>query len=121
MAFVLGVLALSVTASGASYLKRAHACRYMSLPQAVRAPCCSLGGTTRFTPPGGDCCKHLNLDASVPAGTTDSGVEVPMPMVAVVTFAPMVQPARLLREAPAVRARAPPPRWRPTDFTVLRI
>lgn len=121
VAFVLSVLTVSVALEGASYVSRAYECRFMMLPQAERAPCCLLSSKTRFTPEGGDCCHYLNLDEAVPGAMVSATPPVAQAMATPLVHLAEVPPALAVEVPVRRRARAPPPRWRPTDTTVLLI
>ncbi|HJL05392.1 MAG TPA: hypothetical protein RMH85_14405 [Polyangiaceae bacterium LLY-WYZ-15_(1-7)] len=121
LASVVAALALVTASHAAAYAKRAHACRFMRLPSALRAPCCDLATKDRFTPPGGDCCKRLLWEEAEPAASTPATPPVPPAAVAWNPPMPVALPPLEADVTVAERARAPPPRWRPTDTIVLLI
>jgi len=113
------ILASATVLEGVAYADRADACWFQRLPQAERPVCCDLVGKTRFTLPGGDCCKLFTWDEGDPRAMTDVGSDVaPAMIVLLPRIAEPVAPA-LVAIAAAPRARAPP--WRPTDTVRLLI
>ncbi|MCB9614399.1 MAG: hypothetical protein H6721_16160 [Sandaracinus sp.] len=118
------VVALGIVASlqTTAFFVRADACWFLRMPASQRPPCCGLANKTRFTREGGDCCKHLVLDESVPATTVTTNPPVALaPVAPVVFFVDVVTPRPSVESAPP-QARGPPPRpFHPTSTTVLRV
>jgi hypothetical protein len=118
------VLALGAVSSlgTAAFFVRADACWFLRMPASKRPPCCSLSTKTRFTPEGGDCCKHLVLDETVPATEVASTPPIaPSPVASIAFVLPAERAAREGVRPPAL-ARGPPPRpFHPTATTVLRV
>ncbi len=119
MLVVLGLGVVTVL-EGVAYAKRANACWFMRLTIEERPSCCDLMGKTRFTLPGGDCCKLLTLEEAEPTALTDATASI-APVASCVQLVDVSGAAPLTTEScvPA-RARAPP-RWRTTDTIVLLI
>ncbi|MEM9073712.1 MAG: hypothetical protein AAGE52_34800 [Myxococcota bacterium] len=120
LAAIVALLAVSSVLEAVAYAEQANACWFMRLPQAERPPCCDLMGKTRFTLPGGDCCKFFVYDEGDARALSDVPTDVP-PAGVVVFARTTVANAPTRISSTTARARAPPPRWRPTDTVRLLI
>ncbi len=119
---IVALLALSVGAEAGAFLERAELCRFMRMTASERPPCCDLGGVDRFTRVGGDCCKHLIVEASEPAGTVtyDASVPAARPIDALVSLEE--RPRLVAEDATDSSAYEHPPPLSPsTTSTVLLI
>ncbi|MBX3248443.1 MAG: hypothetical protein KF901_14785 [Myxococcales bacterium] len=124
LATLVAVLALATSLQTVAFFERASACWFLRMPASTRPPCCDLATKTRFTAPGGDCCKHLVLDETTDARLVTADASVPLaPVVATRAAIPDLAAAPLRRTLPPPAARGPPPPrpFHPTRTTVLRV
>ncbi len=89
---------------------------------AMRGMGCRLNGLhDRFTPPGGDCCTQVFLEAQKPAASgSPTGQAPPSPMVRLPLRVASLGHAPELARLPAQKVERPPDRPAPTENIVLR-